>query len=356
MRLLVADDDATVRSELSELLREEGHEVDTAADGAEAMRKLEAEAFDAALLDLRMPHATGLEVLRRVRVARPDIAIIMITGQGTIDTAVEAMKLGATDFVEKPFEIGSIQRSLHGLAEERQARQMLSRPAAGADSVRNLLADAARRVALLAVLGPSGTAPFTASRTLWLAEDPRPPNVFSPSQLYQLNAAVEEHLARTEEPVVYMADLGLIEGTHGRQDLKAWIRQLSGRCESRGGTLVVVPPDPTFGTEIEAEAGDLRVDAGLQGMLESLANPIRRAIVSYVFASGPVAYSAILKRNFVDSSSKLSFHLQKLQTDSLLMKLKDGAYGLTEDGRRAWRVVRALSEQRRRPALVFMPR
>ncbi|HKZ48840.1 MAG TPA: hypothetical protein VJ397_08670, partial [Thermoplasmata archaeon] len=98
-----------------------------------------------------------------------------------------------------------------------------------------------------------------------------------------------------------------------------------------------------------------RAEPDLQGMLESLANPIRRAIVAYVFSSGPAAYSSILKMNFVDSSSKLSFHLQKLQADRLLEKNPEGAYALTEDGRRAWRVVRALSDERHRPAVLFEP-
>ena len=109
-------------------------------------------------------------------------------------------------------------------------------------------------------------------------------------------------------------------------------------------------------SDLESEPVDDESGLRIQGMLESIANPTRRAIVSYVFASGHVAYSAILRRNFVDSSSKLSFHLQKLQADGLLAKAEAGAYALTEDGRRAWRVVRALSDERRQPSLLFDPR
>jgi len=90
----------------------------------------------------------------------------------------------------------------------------------------------------------------------------------------------------------------------------------------------------------------------LQGMLKSLANPIRRAVVGFVFASGPAAYSAILKKNFVDSSSKLSFHLKKLRVDGLLTKVDAGRYAVTEAGQRAWNVVRALSD-RRTPSLLM---
>ena len=81
MKLLVADDDSILREELAGLLREDEHEVVTAADGAEAIRIVERESFEAALLDLRMPKATGLEVLHRLRIVRPDTAVVMITGE-----------------------------------------------------------------------------------------------------------------------------------------------------------------------------------------------------------------------------------------------------------------------------------
>jgi len=74
--------------------------------------------------------------------------------------------------------------------------------------------------------------------------------------------------------------------------------------------------------------------------------------VGFVFSSGPVAYSAILKKNFVDSSSKLSFHLQKLQSDGLLTKVDAGRYAVTDAGQRAWHVVRALSD-RKAPSLLI---
>lgn len=353
MKILIADDDATLRSELAELLQADGHDVHVAADGGEALSRLEADSFEVALLDLVMPRATGLEILHRLQVMRPDTAVVMITGHGSVDVAVEAMKSGAVDFVVKPFEIESLQRVLHSIADERQAREMLHRPAQGPHAVDGVLRDAARRKALLAVLGAESPPPKGAVRVLRIDEGAKPPNVFTPSQLYQLNAAIEEHIARTDVPVVYAAGLTILEDVHGRSDLEAWVRHVSARCEAKGGTLVVRDLSPDVISNLEAGLGVAHTETGLQGMLESLANPIRRAIVSFVFSSGPVSYSAILKMNFVDSSSKLSFHLQKLQTDNLLAKGDGGAYVLTEEGRQAWRVVRALGDERRRPPILF---
>ena len=353
MKILVADDDPTLRSELAELLRADGHDVAIAADGADALDRLESEAFEVALLDLIMPRATGLEILHRLRVVRPETAVVLITGHGSVDIAVEAMKGGALDFVVKPFEIESLQRILHAIADERQARDMLNQPAQGAGAIQAVLQDAARRKALLAVLGSEARPPKGAARILRIEDVPKPPDVFTPSQLYHLNAAIEEHVSHAERPVVYAAGLGALEEVHGRTDLEAWVRHVSTRCEARGGTMVVRGLSADVVSDLEAGQGLSGAQTGLQGMLESLANPIRRAIVGFVFSSGPVSYSSILKMNFVDSSSKLSFHLQKLQADRLLTKTEGGAYVLTDEGRQAWRVVRALGDERRRPPLLF---
>lgn len=354
MRILIADDDPTVRSELGEFLRADGHVVREAVDGAEALRRIEEDPFDVVLLDLVMPQATGLEVLRRSRIARPDASVIMITGHGSIDAAVEAMKSGASDFIEKPFEVEALERSLQSVAEEREARRRLSGRPADRDAARALLEDAARRDALVAVLGPAYASPGSPGHILRIDEEARSPDVFTPEQLYQVNRRLEEHIARAERPVIYLADGGRIETTHGRADVVAWIRQLRDRCEVRGGTVVLASSDPRLLAEVESTA-ERPEDVGLQGMLESLANPIRRAIVDAVFASGPTSYSAILKRKLVDSSSKLSFHLQKLQADGLLAKGETGAYALTQEGKRAWGVVRALGQDHRRPSLLVVP-
>jgi len=102
--ILIVDDEKNIRLTLSQSLEALGVEIDTAADGVEALAKLKGRDFELILLDIRMPGMDGMEVLRRVREIRPDIRIVMITAYGTIESAVEAMKLGAVDFLQKPFD------------------------------------------------------------------------------------------------------------------------------------------------------------------------------------------------------------------------------------------------------------
>src|SRR2546425_3015002 len=299
MKILIADDDSVLRSELAGLLREDGHDVVGASDGGEALRLVERESFDAALLDLRMPKASGLEVLNRLRVTRPGTAVVMITGQGTIDAAVEAMKAGAIDFVEKPYEVDPLRRTLRTVDEERRTRAMLDSTPADA-TISRILSDAASRNVLFAVIGPRATAPAGATRVLRIAEEGRPPDVFAPTQLYQLNAAIDAHVFEAERPVVYAADLGLLESLHGIGDMRAWVRHVSGKCGGKGGVLVLAAPDRALAAEVQRDVDSKAPSETLQGMLESLANPIRRAVVGYVSASGPLGDSAILQEEFVE--------------------------------------------------------
>jgi len=101
--VLIVDDEKNIRLTLSQALESLELETDTALNGEEALDKLSQNEYGLMLLDLKMPGMDGMEVLRQVRQIKPAIRVIIITAHGTIDSAVEAMKLGAVDFLQKPF-------------------------------------------------------------------------------------------------------------------------------------------------------------------------------------------------------------------------------------------------------------
>ena len=101
--VLIVDDEKNIRLTLSQALQILQLETDTAANGEEALTKLKEKEFGLILLDLKMPGMDGMEVLHRVREFRPDIRVIILTAYGTVESAVEAMKFGAVDFIQKPF-------------------------------------------------------------------------------------------------------------------------------------------------------------------------------------------------------------------------------------------------------------
>jgi two-component system nitrogen regulation response regulator NtrX len=104
-RILVVDDEAGVRSSLKGVLEDEGYSVDTVSSAEEGLAQLEKDPFDLLILDVWLPQMDGVEALEKIRQRRHDIATVMISGHGTIETAVKAIKLGAYDFVEKPLSL-----------------------------------------------------------------------------------------------------------------------------------------------------------------------------------------------------------------------------------------------------------
>src|SRR5688572_10614897 len=107
--VLIADDEANLRKVLAAMLRREGYEVLTAADGAEALDLMGKTRVDVVLTDLRMPRLDGMELLRRVLVEYRGTPVVMLTAHGTVDTAVTAMKLGAFDYLSKPYDQDELQ-------------------------------------------------------------------------------------------------------------------------------------------------------------------------------------------------------------------------------------------------------
>jgi len=124
-RILVIDDDPGVRESMERMLQVAGYSVQSAATGEEGFDLARGGVFDVILSDMRMPGMSGLDVLRKLRDVRVDAAFIIMTGFGTVDSAVESMKLGAVDFVQKPFFRDELLMRVRSAADRRQlARQV----------------------------------------------------------------------------------------------------------------------------------------------------------------------------------------------------------------------------------------
>ncbi|MBT8374727.1 MAG: sigma-54 dependent transcriptional regulator, partial [Deltaproteobacteria bacterium] len=118
-RLLIIDDEENMRHMLSAMLKRSGYTVDTASDGSEGLKKVEKTQYDFILCDLKMPNMGGMEFLDSAREKIEASTVIMMSAYGSIDTAVEAMKLGAYDYISKPFKSDEVYMTLKK-AEERE--------------------------------------------------------------------------------------------------------------------------------------------------------------------------------------------------------------------------------------------
>jgi two-component system response regulator PilR (NtrC family) len=122
-KLLVADDERSMRELLSIVLRREGYDVTLAEHGRAAIAQLDRDRFDLLISDIKMPDMTGVDVLRAAKLIDPDILGIMITAFASADTAIEAMRLGAHDYLSKPFDVDELKMKVRNALEQRQLRQ-----------------------------------------------------------------------------------------------------------------------------------------------------------------------------------------------------------------------------------------
>jgi DNA-binding NtrC family response regulator len=123
IRILIVDDEPIVRSSLEHWFREEGCLVESASSGKEALLKLAEAEWDIFLLDIRMPGMDGLELQGRIMAAHPDAQIIVMTAYASVDTAVQAMKQGAHDYITKPFDPETLERMVRAAVEKRRLQK-----------------------------------------------------------------------------------------------------------------------------------------------------------------------------------------------------------------------------------------
>ena len=192
-RVLVIDDDVGVLESTARMLRASGYTVQIAASGDEGLDLARGDVFDVVLSDMRMPGLSGLELLSRLRAAHIDASFIIMTGFGTVDSAVEAMKLGAVDFVQKPFFRDELLMRVRAAADRRQlARQVdllqrQNQPEASLDAlvgdsramakVKELIQRAALASGTVLITGETGTGKELAARAIH-ASSPRNPRAF----------------------------------------------------------------------------------------------------------------------------------------------------------------------------------
>ena len=208
VRVLVVDDEPRQREIVGEILREEGHDVTLCASGPEALRRLEDEPAEILLTDLRMPEMSGVDLLREAKRRSPDLHVILMTAYATVSSAVEAMKDGAFDYLQKPFDkdelvqrVGRAAERTRLVSENRALRRRLEEQSGArilgeSPALKSLLAQiekVARGSSDVLVTGESGTGKELVARRLHFA-GPRASGPFVPVNC----AAIPESLAESE--------------------------------------------------------------------------------------------------------------------------------------------------------------
>ena len=178
MKILVVDDERAIRNSLKEILTDEGYEVDTAEDGAAALALAEREHYNIIFCDIKMPGMDGIEFLDKVMEAGLEGAVVMISGHGDIDTAVECIKKGAFDFIQKPLDLNRILITIKNATEKvslvKETRilkkkvygQRMVGESEPIQAIRDMISKVAPTDARVLITGPNGSGKELVARSL----------------------------------------------------------------------------------------------------------------------------------------------------------------------------------------------
>ena len=179
MKILIVDDERAIRNSLGEILTDEGYEVDTAEDGPSALEKVDKERFDVIFCDIKMPGMDGTEVLQKLVEDGVDSAIVMISGHGDIETAVDCIKKGAFDFIQKPLDLNRILITIKNatdkvsiVKENKQLKkkvygQKMIGESAAILQIKDMIAKVAPTDSRVLIMGPNGSGKELVARSLF---------------------------------------------------------------------------------------------------------------------------------------------------------------------------------------------
>jgi len=236
-RILIVDDEANARTALAELLRDEGYAVETAADGFKALPKLEEFAPDVVVTDLKMPGLSGLELLQKVRERDAECVVIVMTAFGAVESAVQAMRQGAADYLTKPVNVEELSLVLKREVERKRLR-------AEAGQLRERLSEKHR---INNIIGASPAMQQVFDAVLQVAPSRASVLIAGESGTGKelIAAAIHEHSPRAKKPFVKLHCAALAESLleselfgHERGSFTGAVGRREGRFEQAdGGTL-----------------------------------------------------------------------------------------------------------------------
>jgi DNA-binding response OmpR family regulator len=318
MRLLIVDSDPELRTELGQMLQENGHSVRSVASAPDAVVALEETEYDVMFTDLRVGRQSGMDLLVESQKRWPRLIVVMLTGKGTIESAIRAIQAGAFDYLQKPFNTGQVIRVLALIRDQLALVESKAPPKDPVELARSLADPGGYDVLLISPPPPPGAI----VRVSHLALDPENP--------FRIRDAVEDFAAPKPRAAVVLAAIEELLARHREEEVAKLLEDIRACLDGKGPLAVGYNAAKISATGAMAVRASI-VAADAHTTLESLSNPIRRLVLRRL-ADGPCTFMQALEAAQIEDTSKIAFHLRKLVESGLVAHAAEEPYHLTPRG------------------------
>jgi YesN/AraC family two-component response regulator len=312
--------------------------------GREALRIITEQDFDLLLTDLKMPDISGIDLIRRLREQGLDVVSIVITGYGTINSAVKAMKAGAYDYLLKPFEISNLKAKIKEVGLELKLRKRLSQPvivneSVIKDSITQFNIEEYRTPFLIVSDVDSKEISLNfnidEATTIRLGYNDGV-NAISPSKLYLIHQKIEEFVTAHAEGTIIFKGIEELVKTHKWDYVKRFIDNIHKEILSSNFSMIIFVNDESESEDFLSQsllhdALSLLSIQAFDNIVSIISHPLRKNIINLLKPQGKLNFNKIFEELDIKSSSGLAFHIKKLVQEDILEK-DENLYFLTERG------------------------
>ncbi len=315
MKVLFVDDDAGILEAAKTALELYGYEVITASSGEECLRKIGD--ADIVFLDIKMPGMNGIEVLKEIKKRNEELPVIMITAYATVDTAIEAMKEGALDYIRKPFDVEELRSSLLAAIEDIKFKKL--KDMYGEDVIEKFKKLSKGKGIYIARQNMGINATF-----IPLEED------LKIRDIDEIKKDIEGNIKKNT--AIFLSDVEYIFKEYGEKT-KEFIEWLNKIATSYNCQLIMTAKIGKLDEKHKMELQDMIADIHLSILTDSISSHLRRKIIQLLSNGGKYSFTRIAQEIKIRDNPKLSFHLKKLKDDGVIAQDEEKRYYLTPLGK-----------------------
>ena len=351
MRIMVVDDDSTIVDAIKTLLQVEGHEAIGVYSGEECLNNLKKENVDLIFLDIKMPGINGIETLKKIKRMKPNVYVVMLTAFATVDTAVEAMKEGAFDYIRKPFASEDMKDTLMDVIEDIKLKRnhkmiglMEIEKHDCFDIFKSMFTNNVKGMCVTNEKPESIAKKYNLKDVLYvhLTEESyieekklEKQERISPDEIEKLKKLIDNFITENDNTAVLIHSIDYLISKNMLQTVKKFVEYLGEKARDRNTSIILSADSESKNVHALAEIENLIAELHIRHIAESISSPLRRNIILTLDVNRECNFTRIAKEVRMRESPKLSFHLRKLKSHGILGQNEEKKYFLTKSGMEA---------------------